>query len=812
MRILYSTLCLLLTLNLAVAQTGRIAGTLSDSTTAKPVPFATVALYAADGKLITGVATTDAGTFALEKLPLGTYRAVFSFVGYRTKTIDNLLLTADKPAAELGNVPIATGANTLAEVTVTGIKPMVEDKGDRLVYNAEQDIANAGGTAVDVMRKVPMLTVDLDGNLKMRGSSNIKVLVNGKPSSIMARNLAEALKQMPANTIKSVEVISSPGAKYDAEGSAGVINIITKKALKGFNGSVNATAGDLNSSVGGKLSVKGEKLGFSVSGTGYTFRNLGWNESTRTALDPESRQPLSTLFTRNDRDNRGYGGYSEMALDYDPDSSNRISFSANVWGGNFPNNNTLINTLTVGKAVVQDFSRDVKFRNPYGNGEFNLGWTKTFKKPGKELSLLTQYSHMPDNYFYDITQRNRGSEAITYLERGINLSRNNEYTAQADYTLPFEKKTAHDTLSYKLELGGKGIERRIGSEFTIDQSLTGNPADYRLDPARSSDFGYTQRVAAGYVSLRMESKRKWNLTGGLRYEYTGISGDFITTKTTFDNHYGNLVPSATIAKSWGKHTYKLSYTQRISRPLVWFLNPFVNASDSKNLQTGNPYLAPELTHSTELAYSTYNDKGMSANVAVYWRQTNNSIEWIQTVGADGVSLTRPENIGRNASYGLNANLTLQPSKAANISTGLDLTYLDLSSVATNQRNSGMVWSMNGNASYKLPKDWTLQANGNYGSGWVGLQGNFGGYYWYSLAGKKEFWKKKADLTLALNNPFDEGVHQRSELFANTFVADTRSFWVSRSYRLTFSYRFGQMSSGGKESRKIRNDDSKGGGR
>lgn len=817
MKLLYTVFLFVLTNSLSFAQTGRITGTLTDSASRKPVSYATVALLGTDGKLLTGVATNDSGTFVLDKLALGTYKLSLSFIGYQTKVVDNVSLTQSAPTVNLGQVAMTIGANTLAEVTVTAVKPMVEDKGDRLVYNAEQDIANAGGTAIDVMRKVPMLTVDLDGNLKMRGSSNIKVLVNGKPSSIMARNLAEALKQMPANTIKSVEVISSPGAKYDAEGSAGVINIITKKALKGSNGSVNATAGNMNSSLGVKWGVKGEKLSLSLSANGYTYRNIGWSESTRTALDPESHQPLSVLFTRSDRNNQGAGGYGEMSLDYDPDSTNRINFSANVWGGSYPMNSTLQNRLTVGNAVVQDFIRDVRFRNPYGNGEFNLGWTKTFNKPGSsaapaEFSLLTQYSRMPDNYFYDITQRNRGSETPTYLERSTNLSRNNEYTVQADYSLPFTHKGSHDTLTYKLEAGAKAIERRIGSEYAIDQSLTGNVADYQFDPTRSSDFAYIQRVAAGYVSFRMESKKKWNLTSGLRYEHTGIDGDFITTKTQFTNQYGNLVPSLTLAKTWGKHTYKASYTQRISRPMVWYLNPYVNYSDPKNLQSGNPYLAPELTHATELAYSTFNDKGMSFNATAYWRQTNNSIEWLQTVDANGVALTRPQNIGRNASYGTNANLTLQPTKAFNISSGLDIQYIDLVSMATQQRNAGWVWSLNGNASYKLPKDLTLQANASYGSGWIALQGTFSGYYWYSLAAKKELMKKKADLTLAVNNPFSQGIYQYGTQSAPTFTSDQRSFWVNRSFRLTFAYRFGQMSSGGKQSKKVQNDDSKGGGR
>ncbi|MCX6214505.1 TonB-dependent receptor [Spirosoma sp.] len=790
---------------------GRISGTLTDSTTANSVPFATVALQIPDGTLIKGVTTDEKGNFSIEQVALGTYKVVVSFVGYRTRTIDKIVITAEKPAVTLAPIPLALDSRSLKQVDVVGQKALVEDKGDRLVYNAERDASNTGGTAADVLRKVPMLTVDLDGNLKMRGSGNIKVLVNGKPSSIMARNLADALKQMPANNIKSVEVITSPGAKYDAEGSAGVINIITKKAVQGTNGTVNATAGNLNRSLGGNLNIKGKKLGFAVSLNGYQYRNIGENTSTRTSLS--DGVPTSILRQSTYRDNTGTGGYGEMSLDYDPDTTNRINFSANAWGGNFPMNSTLNSRLTDAQGLVlQEYHRDIQFRNPYGNTEFNLGWTKSFKKPGQEFSLLTQYARMPDNYYYTIRQNNMGSEVPTYLERSTNLSRNNEYTFQADYTHPFTARTKRDTLNFKLEAGAKAIQRSIGSEFVIEQATTGLDADYMVDPSRSNDFMYDQRVVSGYTSLKVDTKRKWNLTAGARLEHTTISGDFISTKTAFNSQYQNLIPSFTLAKTLrDKHTFKVSYTQRISRPLIWYLNPFRNSSDPNNIQTGNPFLNPELTHATELSYSTFGKEGSSFNAALFWRQTNNAIEWLSTVNPQGVALTTPQNIGRNASYGANMNLTLQPSKQLNATISTDLTYVDLTSLALNQRTNGWVWSVSPNVSYKLPKDLTIQANGYVGSGWISLQSRNSGWYYYGLSAKKELMDKKMTLTLNVNNPFNRSVRITGDQFAPSFTAQNTSMFVNRSVRLTLSYKFGQMSSGGKQSKKIRNDDSKGGG-
>ncbi len=404
------------------------------------------------------------------------------------------------------------------------------------------------------------------------------------------------------------------------------------------------------------------------------------------------------------------------------------------------------------------------------------------------------------------------SEAPTYLERSANLSRNKEYTLQTDYTHPFRVITKRDTATLKLEVGAKTIRRDIGSEFVIESSATGREVDYQVEPGRSDDFTYNQQVTSGYASIKVETKKKWNLTLGSRLEHTDIRGDFRTTQTSFTNAYNNLIPSFTLAKTLKqKHTLKVSYTQRISRPIVWYLNPNRNTSDPKNIQTGNPYLDPELTHATELSYSTFGKEGSSLNASAFWRQTNNSIEFLTTVDPEGVALSTFQNIGRNASYGLNLNGTLQPNKSLNITVGSDLTYIKLISVALRQQNAGWVASVNTNLSYKLPKNITLQANGYLGSGWIQLQGTNSGFYYYSLAGKREFWDKKASLTLNLNNPLNRAVRVTGEQFAPSFRAVTVSNFVNRSVRLTFSYKFGSVSAGnGRESRKISNDDSKGG--
>ncbi|HEX9958321.1 MAG TPA: TonB-dependent receptor, partial [Fibrella sp.] len=688
-------------------------------------------------------------------------------------------------------------------VTVTANKALVEDKGDRLVYNASADISNAGGTAADVLRKVPTLTVDLNGNVQMRGNGNIRVLVNGKPSAMMARNLADALRQMPANVIKTIEVITSPGAKYDAEGAAGIINIITKKGLRGFNGSVNVTGGDRNRSLGTSLSAKTGKIGLNLSTNVYQYRNTFENKSVRTAL--LSGQPATILTQRNSADNTGTGGYGELAFDYDPDSTNHLNFSANVWGGNFPNNsNNYVSLTDAGGNLLQAFRNESRFRNPYGNGQLDLGWTKTFK-PEQEFSILGQFSRMPDNYFYN-TDRFTPDEVLIFREKSTNYSRNKEYTFQADYVHPFPIRSKKDTSTLKVEIGSKAIIRDIGSEVRVEQALNGR-SELVPDPTQNNDFDYTQRVISGYTSLRWNNKAKWSINAGARLEHTEIKGNFLTTGTQIRSDYNNLIPSITISKGINASTFKVSYTQRITRPLIWYLNPWVNRSDPKNISTGTPTLNPEVNHATEFGHSLSKPSGFSLNTAVYWRLTDNAIEYVTRIDTGSTSISQPLNIARRTTMGFNLNMSSKPNKNWNLNSGGDLRYQEI--IAPTQRNSGWTWNVNLNTTYKLPKDYTLQAYTGINSGWIGLQRRGTNiFYWYGLSAKKTFWDQKASLTFGANNPFTERMRQENSEQAPTFTSRSESFFVNRSFRLTFEWRFGQMSAdGGKQGKKIANDDS-----
>jgi ferric enterobactin receptor len=780
----------------------KLTGFLTDSTKGRPLPYATVALMEG-ARLRAGAATDEKGNFTIANVPLGNYNLMVSSLGYRTRAIP-VRLTAGHSVIDVGNIRMAPESKLLEEVKVISRKALVEDKGDRLVYHAEKDISNSGGSASDVLRKVPMLTVDPEGNVQMHGNGNIKVLINGKPSAIMAGNLSQALRQMPANIIRSVEVITSPGARYDAEGSAGVINIITKKALQGFSGSVNANGGNLGQGIGNNLAVRKNKIGISLSLSAYRYRQQKENELLRQALN--NGELVSVLTQASTSDNTGSGGYGDLSLDFDPDSTSRFTLSATFWGGDFPDNSTLINRLTDAQGEeIQAFHSNIRVQNSYQNGQLDLGFAKTFKKPEHEFSLIAQVGLMPNRYLYDTDLFSLEGE-INYSQKSGNHTRSKEYTLQTDYVYPFIINSRRDTSVLKMELGSKVILRDISSTFRVEESADGM-AGFAPDPDLSNDFGYLQQVSSGYAAIRLNNQRHWMLSAGARLEQTAIQGNFVTTNSALASRYTNLIPSVTISKGIGVHNLKASYTQRIQRPMIGYLNPWRNESDPKNISTGNPLLEPELTHGTELSHSLTTSGGWSFFSGLYWRFANNAIEALATVDSSGVSFRQPLNIARRVSYGFHFNCSGQAGPNWYFNFGGDVRHAELYSHASSQSNAGEVGTAYLTTSYTLPRNFTLEATGNYVSARVNIQGTDSYFYWYGFSVKKELWNKKASLTLVVNNPFERGVIQRGEQSASTFSTLSRYMTINRSARIDFNWRFGQTKgSGNKQSRKIKNSD------
>lgn len=793
----------------------KISGKLIDSTTNKPVEFASVAVYDKNNKVVDGAMTDMNGAFTVKNLAKGTYKVVGSFIGYKNATIAKVDLASNKAEANVGNMMMATDTKILNEVTVTGQASLIEDKVDRLVYNADKDITSRGGTAEDVLRKVPMLTVDMDGNVQMRGSGNIKVLINNKPSSILASNVADAIKQIPADMIKQVEVITSPSAKYDAEGTAGIINIITKKNnLQGLTGFVNGGAGVRGANAFGNINLRKKKIG--------TALNFGGNSSYNTPSDGStirnsSVRGFETVFNQTDKSrNQRLFGNTQLSIDYDPNAKNSMNLTARYGIGNFNTPGTQTSLMkTLAGAVLQDFTQDVK--NIRGNHslDFDFNYTRTFKEQGHELAFLAQHGR---NVRVTNFESIRGT---TPFSKSNNDGINNETTLQLDYTYPFKKNI--------FEMGAKYIMRDVSSEFDFFNYDT-QIKDYLIQPNRTNNFNYNQDVVAAYSTFTVSLPKKWGIKVGARYENTKITAKFQTSDTpTKIDPYDNIIPSVSISKDFPKnHKFRVSYVQRIQRPSLEFLNPFVNYADPLNISYGNPLLKPELSHNFELNYSTY-FKANSINASVFRRFTDNNITSVRSVNEQGITTSTFDNIGKTNFYGGSIFINLQPTKKLRIGGGTNITNNLLSgtivipvlqadktykNTVVAIQNEGWNANVNFNAAYTFNKGWGAQAFGFMGSRQIQLQGYQGSFRFYNLGVKKDFTNKKGSFNIGLDNPFTKSLKIKSVSSDPTYTSTSVRNIYNRGIRFTINYSFGKMDFNGgslfKSKKKVSNDDAKAG--
>ncbi|ARS34402.1 outer membrane beta-barrel family protein [Pontibacter actiniarum] len=774
----------------------KISGTVLDADTKQPIEFATVALInLSTGKPIDGTMADDKGRFTLQKVAAGKYKLNVSFLGYQLQAVENVTVASDNAEVNVGTVALGADTKKLSEVVITGEKPLVEEKIDRTVYNAEKDITNAGGSAADVLQKVPSLSVDTDGNVQLRGSANVRVLINNKPSSIMAGSVADALKQIPADMIKSVEVITSPSAKYDAEGTAGIINIITKKdsGLQGVNGSVALTGGTRSSNGNASLNVRKGKLGINASASTFMFYNHGNMSNTTVFAEPIETRTIRNQF--GDTEIRGAFMNGQLGFDYEISAKNSLSGSIRRNGGEFKMQNDQSQTLTEGGVLQPEevYNTDIENRNKRQGTDINLDFVHTFEKPGQELAILSQYATTnTDTRNYQ--DRFNAGEAPYYLQRNQNDGGNDELTFQVDYVHPFENKTT-------LEIGAKSIFRDVDSDGIYRDIEKGE------EETRREKFEYGQDVYASYLTYGFTLSKKLNVKLGGRYEYTEIDANLITAIRKFSDSYDNIIPSVALSYTIKeKHTVKANFTQRIQRPSLFYLNPFDQVQAPGTVVRGNPDLDAELTDLYELGYSTY-FKTSSISASLYMRQTDNAIETVPDVEGNTTVLTFA-NVAKNKTYGMSLFGSVKPVKAWNISGSSNIYYVDLKS--TKYNNSGWMYNINANSSYDFGKGLSAQFNGGFNSRRVQLQGRFSSFSYHTLAIKKELFEGKGGISLGLDNPFRKSMKMNNDVEAIGYTQKIHINNYNRGARVTFDYRFGKMEKqkAPRRKRSIRNDDTK----
>ncbi|HLX92735.1 MAG TPA: outer membrane beta-barrel protein [Puia sp.] len=783
---------------------------------------------------IAGMITESKGNFSLENLPIfGSFRLKITAIGYKPYEVkvqfdmkfgqggdmSQALNGVDK---DLGNIKLESEAQTLSEVTVTASKPLIQLGADRKIYNVEKDISAQGGSGIDVMKNVPSVAVDIDGNVTLRNATPT-ILVDGLPTTL-------TLDQIPADAIQSVEIITNPGAKFDASGgTSGILNIILKKNRKaGYNGNVRAGVdqrGKLN--LGGDLNMKEGKVNFFVAG------NYGQRKSISTGVTDRYSffsNPFDSLQQYDNNVSTGYFAFGRAGIDYFLDNRNTISVSGTIVHGKFTpyiNSNLFVDTLYP-SGTVSSFTN----RNSNTNAEFNnhgamLSYKHNFPRSGEELTANANYSkgtNQNDNLITsNIYEYKGGGLTSIYTQQQLGTGDNEFMTAQTDFTNPISDKS-------KFETGARIAVRNVSSINDIGIIVPPNNT-FILEPLLSSQYNYHDRVYAGYVNYT-NAVKNFSYQAGLRVEgstYSGSSNyavkDNPDTTGSFGNKYPvSLFPSVFLTqKLGGEQEIQLSYTRRIDRPNFFQLFPFTNYSDSLNLTQGNPNLKPQFTNSLELTYQKTFPGNNTFIASVYYKYTtdlitgysdssknplNDSTVILSTfVNANSSFVGGFEIIGRNSItkwWDITSNINIFTSK------------INASNVAVPTVGQTYSWFGKINNTFKLNKHVTLQLTGDYtsktvlppggsagtgsntsGRGFgVAVSGNAQGYTKPSggvdAALRYEFLKNKAaSLTLSVNDIFRTRI---ADVYTSSpfFIQEYNRRRDPQFFRLQFNYRFGKF--------------------
>jgi outer membrane receptor protein involved in Fe transport len=796
----------LFTGQVALAQPGAciLNGIVRDAGSGQPVAYATVLLLppAPASQVLASTVANAQGQFALASLAAGDFRLQVSFVGYATHTQPVRLAQG---ALVLAPILLAVAAQELAEAVVVGHAPLVEAGQDRLVYHADQDAGNAGTTAAEVLRKTPLLAVDGQGNVTMRGSANFQVLVNGQPAPTLAQNLPQALRGLPADQILRVEVIPTPSAKYDGEGTAGIINIVLKKgADRGRTGRFGTSGGNRASELTAAFISNRGKLNFTTAasaGTWYepdrlTRRRLGF-----TAAGPD------TLRQSGDRQTQGTWYNTNLALDYDPAAHHRFSLAGSLSGYRATAQQDLLTRFTAPDASQnQLFTRATTSPVSSLSTEATGTYTRTFAQARREWSVLAQYAHTASAFGYDFDQFTNSATALgaiqaDYRERSQSHTPSQEITGQSDFTQPFgDKKT--------LEIGLKAIFRRTGAEAEVAGAGPGSMPSFVPLAGRGTDFKYAQNVQAAYAIYSTSVSNKLTASLGSRFEHTALAAEFGSGLPALRRTYGSLLPTGAVRYAFtDTSSVRLAYSRRLTRPAIDYLNPFVDRSNAQNITYGNPALAPEATDSYELSYATQ-VKTVTVALAGSVRHTGNAIETVRLpTTTAGVTAQTFANVAANTFYQLTAYGTAHPLPQWEVSGGPNVQYIARRSPNLGLIRHGLTAGMSIDTSFKFRR--TLVVQGSFAGALPTptLQGQGAANLAYTVGVKKTLLRDQAELALNLTNPFTDSVPYRSTVASAFFDEQTEYRAYQRAFRLSFNYRFGQEQPG-RPRKQVTNDDRK----
>jgi len=791
-----------------------VSGSVTDSETNVPLEYATISLkHKKFPDKIFGGITDENGKFSVEVNP-GMYNIKIDYISFESYVDDNLRVIEN---TDIGNTALNLDVSMLDEVEVRAERTQVEVRLDKKIYNVGQDITVRGGNVSDVLANIPSIEVDFDGNVSLRGNSNVKILINGKPSGLVGLAGPQGLRSIPSESIEKVEVVTSPSARYSAEGTAGILNIILKKQdLLGFNGNVNLNAGDPKSSgISGTFNLRNNKINiFNTTSFKDGDNNSNFNGTTE-YFNSNLKIDNQTKSNRNSKNN-----FLNLGIEYYLDDKTSLTLSGFYRKGdqlsysrNVVNDITNIDIVSSNERIANDKELEESF-------EYALDFYKDFDKDGHTLSARISYEEDDENSVDNIEDFSTiPFVSSSAFERTTNIDFQNRLLAQIDYVYPIDENT-------EFELGYRG--RFLDRETDFDVSFLRGGL-YQSDSGLSNIFKYSENINSFYTQFG----KKFNSLSvllGLRYEDSKQEIDQRTTNQFEVKKYSDLFPTVNIAYQFSDlESLTLGYSKRVRRPRGWDINPFPRRNSITSYRRGNPFLDPTFTSAYEVDYLK-RFKKITINTALFYRQSDGNVERIQQETGDLVNLIvesgsnnpvlqvpvleyYPINLSTNKRIGSELSITYTPSRSVRINGSFTLNSTKIRGAYNNQSfdSDDTNWSARFNGFIRLPKDYSLQFFGFLRGPSENAFSKRKAFGFTTVSIQKSILDKKGNISLRYSDIFNTG-RFRSTTTRDTFRSESEGQWREPSWVLTFSYRINENQSKRKQrARNNQQDFSDGGG-
>ncbi|MGQ8868439.1 TonB-dependent receptor domain-containing protein [Myroides sp. TSA_177.3] len=771
-----------------------VTGTVIEAATNTPLEYASIyAQNESNSNIVSGAMTDEKGHFSFD-VPDGNYYIKIDFLGFKTLELKNISVQGD---TSIGVQKVQDDTQMLEEVTVIAERSTVDIKLDKKIYNVGQDMIVKGGTAADVLDNVPSVVVDSEGTISLRGNENVKVLIDGKPTGL-ANNIQEAMRILPAESIDRVEVITNPSARYEAEGGAGIINIILRKGKAlGINGSVTGTIGDpRNYELNTMFNFRSEKFNFFTS-LGYRdSKSEGYNLNDNRYIDPTTGEPTQRIYEYkdNNRERQGYNGTFGLEWYLTPSITWTNTVTARRNTGYNPN------------RVRYDYydASDSFLYNRYRNEEKdgtrnNVDYTTTFeKKFDKEGHVLT----IEGNIAQDKDNENAGIDDInehlnqTSFERTFNKEKEKSGLAKVDYTLPIGENG-------NFEAGYLGTFKSTNTAFNL-QRLNNN--SWNVDSRLSNTLEYKENIHALYAQYGDRITSQLSFMVGLRWEDSSIDVNQIDTKSYNNKKYNDFFPSAFLNYEWNESTStSISYSRRVNRPRGFFLNPFSNYTSDINFFQGNPDLNPAKTHAVDLGFMK-RWTGFTLNASAYYNKTDDTFQFVRRIAGETengtpISISSPINLATEHRYGLDITLNYSPFKWWRLNGNFNFyrtetrgdytfTHLDGTLETQNFDQDAYAWFTRISSKITLPYKIDWQLNGMYRAPYNTAQGKVLGNLSGNVALSKDILKDKGTITFNISDIFNSRKREQ-DLVLPQSISHSEMQWRGRQINLSFTYRFNQ---------------------